>query len=67
MDHREREANAFAAALLMPSHLVRAEIQQHDFDFGDEDALNSLASTFQVSAQSMAYRLSKLRLFAISS
>ena len=66
-DHREREANSFAAALLMPANLVRDEIEQHDFDFADEDALNSLARKFQVSAQSMAYRLSNLGLFAVSS
>ena len=65
VDHREREANSFAAALLMPSALVRAEIEQHDFDFADEDALNDLARKFQVSAQSMAYRLSNLGLFGV--
>jgi Zn-dependent peptidase ImmA (M78 family) len=65
-DRKEREANAFAAALLMPAYLVRREIEQHHFDLADEEALASLAGKFQVSTQSMAYRLSNLGLFAVS-
>jgi Zn-dependent peptidase ImmA (M78 family) len=60
---REREANAFAASLLMPSHLVRWELKHRSFDLADEDALSLLAKTFRVSTQAMAFRLSNLGLF----
>ncbi len=65
-DPKEREANAFAASLLMPTHLVRREIEHQRFDLADEDALSSLAATFQVSVQAMAFRLSNLGLFVSS-
>ena len=60
---REREANAFAAALLMPESLMRREIRKHDFDLGDEATLDALAEAFDVSVQAMAYRLANLNLF----
>lgn len=63
-DPREREANAFAACLLMPSQLVRRELEHQSFDLADEEGLQALAETFQVSAQAMAIRLSNLGLFA---
>lgn len=63
-DRREREANAFAAALLMPAALVRAAVDRYRFDLADEDALDALASLFEVSRQAMAVRVSYLRLFA---
>ncbi len=59
-DRREREANRFAAALLMPATLLHAEIQKQPFDFGDEEMLTELASKFQVSTQAMSIRLSNL-------
>jgi Zn-dependent peptidase ImmA (M78 family) len=62
-DQEEIEANAFAAALLMPARWVREEAEQHPFDPADDSALNALASTFEVSAQAMSFRLSNLKLF----
>src|SRR6266571_1070724 len=59
-DRREREANRFAAALLMPATLLQAEVQKHPLDFGDEEMLTDLASKFQVSIQAMSIRLSGL-------
>jgi len=56
-DRREREANRFAAALLMPADLLRTEIQKQPFDFGDEEMLPALASKFQISTQAMSIRL----------
>lgn len=60
---REREANAFAAAILMPRYLVEAEIKKLNFDLGSDDALETLADRFEVSTQAMAYRLANLGIF----
>jgi Zn-dependent peptidase ImmA (M78 family) len=59
-DRHEREANRFAAALLMPATLLQAEIEKPPFDFGDEEMLTELAGKFQVSTQAMSIRLSSL-------
>jgi Zn-dependent peptidase ImmA (M78 family) len=59
-DRRERQANAFAAALLMPAHLVERELKNRNFDLGDEEGLRDLAGVFQVSVQAMVYRLTNL-------
>jgi Zn-dependent peptidase ImmA (M78 family) len=59
-DEKEREANALAAALLMPSRLVLREIDKRRFDLGDEEGLSGLAGSFQVSVQAMVYRLTNL-------
>lgn len=54
---KEREANAFAAALLMPKFLVEREIRQiTDFD----NIVESLAEKFEVSKSAMSFRLSNL-------
>lgn len=59
---QEREANAFAAALLMPSILIKKEIKRYSFDMTDEKDtdLDRLSSDFKVSSQAMAIRLSTL-------
>lgn len=62
-DRIEVQANLFAAALLMPQDLVLREIRHCKFDLGDEDALEQLAATFNVSQQAMSYRLSNLGVF----
>lgn len=62
-DENEREANQFAAALLMPASLLCEEVEKHDFDFGDEEALDLLAKRFQVSTQAMSIRLAALGIF----
>ena len=57
---QETEANAFAAALLMPSHhVVRASLER---DLFDEISVATLAKTFAVSDQAMSIRLLQLRL-----
>lgn len=61
---REREANAFAAAILMPKYLVEQEVEKLDFDLGSDDALATLADRFDVSTQAMAYRLANLGIFS---
>ncbi|MDE2402671.1 MAG: ImmA/IrrE family metallo-endopeptidase [Burkholderiales bacterium] len=61
-DHEEVEANQFAAALLMPSELVRNEIKKHAFDLDDEDDVGNLAKRFNVSTAAMSFRLENLGL-----
>jgi hypothetical protein len=52
----EREANRFAAALLMPAELVRAEAPRHHLN------VKVLADRFGVSVPAMQVRLESLRL-----
>jgi len=61
-DIQEQEANAFAAALLMPAEKVKQELQKTNFDLSDETdkALKKLANDFEVSTQAMAFRLANL-------
>lgn len=59
----EREANAFAAALLMPRSLLIREIKETNFDLAEEDSLNKLARKFGVSTQAMSFRLANLNIF----
>jgi len=53
---REREANAFAAALLMPEKLIKQEAENM---FGNK-IVDQLAKKFGVSTQAMSFRLSNL-------
>lgn len=61
----EREANAFAAALLMPRERIITELEKMPFDLadGDENAVKALADKFMVSTQAMLVRVSNLNLF----
>jgi Zn-dependent peptidase ImmA (M78 family) len=59
-DPREIEANAFAAALLMPAAMVKKALSASSFDLGGEDDLSELATMFHVSKQAMSYRLTNL-------
>jgi Zn-dependent peptidase ImmA (M78 family) len=61
VDPKEVEANQFAAALLMPSPLVRAEVQRCSRPLLDSD-VSALANRFKVSEQAMTIRLTALRL-----
>lgn len=58
----EMEANAFAAALLMPAKWVKDAFNQQPFYLTEDDVLEMLAAKFKVSTQAMTYRLMKLRL-----
>ena len=62
-DEKEVEANAFAAALLMPEELVEEELDRIGFDLGDEADVRELANKFNVSTQSMLFRLTNLGVF----
>jgi Zn-dependent peptidase ImmA (M78 family) len=59
-DPHEREANAFAAELLMPELLVRSEIAARALRLSDERDIEVLAHAFDVSVQAMTFRLLNL-------
>lgn len=57
--HREREANAFAASLLMPKFILEEEIEKIPKDV---NIIPFLANKFKVSEQAMSIRLSNMGL-----
>ena len=57
----EREANAFAAALLMPEKLIREEVAKMK-DVDEVSFISNLAMLFKVSDQAMTIRLTNLGL-----
>ena len=59
----EQQANAFAAALLMPAKILKDEMSKIEFDLGNEEAVKSLAKIFNVSSTAMYYRIVNLELF----
>jgi len=59
-DRLEREANSFAASLLMPAKLVHEAIRELQVDLADDDEVEILAKRFQVSRQAMSFRLANL-------
>jgi Zn-dependent peptidase ImmA (M78 family) len=60
VDWNEIEANRFAAALLMPEHMLRKDLDQ--FQILDRDAVQRLASMYKVSRLAMHFRLVNLGL-----
>lgn len=64
---REMQANAFAAAILMPQNLIESnfnELIESTRNFTDEDIIEELASMFKVSNIAMTYRLMNLNLLS---
>ncbi|MCG7400389.1 ImmA/IrrE family metallo-endopeptidase [Caballeronia zhejiangensis] len=59
-DRLEIEANRFAAALLMPKHLVLKAIAESISDIDDDTPVAELAKKFKVSRQTMEYRVRNL-------
>lgn len=55
---KEREANSFAASLLMPSKLIELELEAMSNEVSD--IVKHLAKKFNVSEQAMSFRLSNL-------
>lgn len=55
---QEREANLFAASLLMPENFIEDELK--NFNLIGGSLLEYLAGTFKVSEQAMSYRLAYL-------
>jgi Zn-dependent peptidase ImmA (M78 family) len=62
VDPKEIEANHFAAALLMPTKLVREHVGQFGRGPLLESEISQLAKDFEVSEQAMTIRLSTLSL-----
>ena len=58
----EKEANAFAAAILMPENLMNKEIKKKHLNVSDEEAVKKLAKTFGVSEIAMTFRITNLNL-----
>lgn len=55
---KEREANSFAASLLMPEKFIRDEIENASDNI--KDSVKYLAEKFRVSEQAMTFRLANL-------
>lgn len=60
--HQEIEANAFAAALLMPSRLIKKYLKTKNVKFISESNIEQLSKEFEVSEIAMTYRLKNLNL-----
>jgi Zn-dependent peptidase ImmA (M78 family) len=60
-DDNEKEANLFAAELLMPAKFLRQELEGKHFDLlGDNRILETLAKKYKVSLQALMFRLTNL-------
>lgn len=60
-DIEEKEANLFAAELLMPAHFLQRDVEKiGTIDLMDENVLQELAGTYGVSTQAMTFRLAYL-------
>jgi len=61
LDLEEREANLFAAELLMPRRCLLPELSQNDgIDLEGNTAIDAMAKRYDVSSQAFAIRLSTL-------
>ncbi|MCB9065470.1 MAG: ImmA/IrrE family metallo-endopeptidase [Chitinophagales bacterium] len=58
----EMEANIFAASILMPEKMLKSEVENIEFDLGNDEAIKYLARIFDVSSMAMYYRLLNLNL-----
>jgi len=61
----EREANAFAAELLMPKVLLSEKFYAYGDSFESDRHIPELARQFRVSEQAMLFRLTNLKLVSI--
>lgn len=59
----EIEANAFAAAILMPKSMLLQQINEHCLDITDDNDVKKLAEIFKVSSMAMTFRIANLNLF----
>ena len=61
--NQEREANAFAAALLMPKEFIVKEINKEAYkNLPEIELISKLAEVFNVSIPAMTYRLNNLNI-----
>lgn len=60
-DEEEKEANLFAAELLMPKRFIESDLEEFDYvDLEDESVVAELAKRYGVSTQAMTFRLAYL-------
>lgn len=60
---QELEANAFAAALLMPKFLIEEELEKQEYsDLAEVKLIEKLAKVFSVSVPAMTYRITNLNI-----
>jgi Zn-dependent peptidase ImmA (M78 family) len=60
-DDEEKEANLFAAELLMPAKFIERDILEiGTFDIFNESGIEDLAARYGVSIQAMTFRLAYL-------
>lgn len=65
-DIEEKEANLFAAELLMPVQMLESDIAElESIDLNDEDTIRDLARRYGVSTQAMMFRLAYLGYISI--
>src|SRR5690348_3386367 len=57
IDIEEIEANTFAAWILIPERMLLADIRGSGIDLQDDEKIQGLASRYEVSQQSMSFRL----------
>lgn len=61
-DVEEREANSFAAEILMPADFLERDLRREQvIDFLDDTFIKDLAARYGVSTQAMTFRLANLR------
>lgn len=61
---QEQEANAFAAALLMPAKFIEDEMENEELsELSETELIEVLANKFKVSAVAMSYRFANLNNF----
>jgi Zn-dependent peptidase ImmA (M78 family) len=60
VDIEEIEANTFAAWLLIPERMLLSDIRSSGIDLEDDEQLRKLAVRYDVSQQSMSFRLLNL-------
>ena len=56
----EREANQFAACILMPEHLLKLELEKLVLDYTEDTTIGILAKKFGVSSIAMSYRIANV-------
>jgi len=60
LDEDEMEANRFAAELLIPTRLLKKDLEGAELDLTEDETLRFLAKRYGVSAQALAIRLTGL-------
>ena len=61
---QEQEANTFAAALLMPLDMLKAEVaKKENLNLSETELISTLAKIFDVSIPAMTYRIANSTLF----